>query len=530
MVLARGNWFFIILSLLSSLFISRPYLYVAQQDNYRISTVFKSKRLRTAYLMDLLCVGIFAGIYIGLSFLQSRIFWGFLDAMFFFIAEITLYFAEEMPEKKKPMRYTKRAVRALSALVTVNSTLIMLTLFHLNAVVEDAYFRYSSIFAFPIFYPLTFSLTMAVVNCFERLNNLRYERKTRRILGEYPHLVKIGITGSYGKTSVKNYLAHILGGRYKVLSSPESYNTPMGIAKTVAMLDGSHDVLIAEMGARRVGDIKKLMKIVNPTVGVLTGINEQHLETFGSIENLVREKTRVINMLDDSGVGFASDGVKERLLSAKKQTKLPYFAGFDEDDGVYASDLAVASDGSVFNLHFGEDVYPTKTYLLGKHNVENVVISAAVAYYLGVEPAEIVERIATLKPVPHRLQLIRGNGIRIIDDTFNSNPDGAICALDVLAKFAGRKVVVTPGLVELGKKETEVNEYLGGYIASVVDVVVLIGGMRADFVARGLRSADFRGKIYHYDTLDEAKNDFGILLRMGDNLLLLNDLPDVYDE
>lgn len=480
--------------------------------------------------MDLLCVGIFAGIYIGLSFLQSRIFWGFLDAMFFFIAEITLYFAEEMPEKKKPMRYTKRAVRALVALVTVNSTLIMLTLFHLNAVVSDAYFRYSSIFAFPIFYPLTFAITMAVVNVFERMNNRRYERRTKKILAEYPHLIKIGITGSYGKTSVKNYLAHILGGEYKVLASPESYNTPMGIAKTVSALDGSYDVLIAEMGARRVGDIKKLMKIVSPEIGVLTGINDQHLETFGSMENLVREKTRVINMLPDTGAGFATDGVKKIFFTSKKQTKTPYFAGFDEEDGVYASDIAVTNDGSVFNLHFGEDVYATKTTLLGVHNVENLVLASAVAYYLGVPPAVIVTRISTVVAVPHRLQLIRGNGIRIIDDTFNSNPNGARCALDVLSGFEGRRIVVTPGLVELGKREREENRELGRYTAERADVVVLIGGQRAEDVARGLRDEDFRGEIYRYETLEDAKNDFGIILRPRDNLLLLNDLPDVYEE
>lgn len=509
---------------------SRPYLYVVQQDNYRISTVFKSKKLRTAYLIDLLCVGIFSGIYIALSFLQSRIFWGFLDAMFFFIAEITLYFAEEMPEKKKPMRYTKRAVRALVALVLINSTLIMLTMFHLNAVVTDAYFRYSSIFAFPIFYPLTFALTMTVVNVFERMNNRRYERKTRKILAEYPHIIKIGITGSYGKTSVKNYLAHILGAKYKVLASPESYNTPMGIAKTVLSLDGSYDVIIAEMGARRVGDIKKLMKIVSPSVGVLTGINNQHLETFGSMDNLVREKMRVITMLGENGVGFATDKIKEDFLTLKKQSKLPYFVGTDEDDGVYASDIGTTKDGSVFNLHFGGEVYVARTLLLGVHNVENLVLASAVAYYMGIEPITIISRIATVIPVPHRLQLIRGNGIRIIDDTFNSNPSGARCALDVLRNFDGRKIVVTPGLVELGKREQAENIELGRYMANVADVVVLIGGIRAEYVARGLRDEEFCGEIYRYDTLEEAKNDFSVLLRPRDNLLLLNDLPDVYDE
>ena len=151
---------------------------------------------------------------------------------------------------------------------------ITLLFFHLSGVFQDddAFLRYIAILIFPLIYPLVFLISMAVENAFEWLNNCRYEQRTKRQLKK-GNLLKIAITGSYGKTSVKNFLRDILGVRYKVLATPESYNTPMGIAKTVGSLDISHQVFVAEMGARRRGDIKKLMKIVDPDIAILTGIS-----------------------------------------------------------------------------------------------------------------------------------------------------------------------------------------------------------------------------------------------------------------
>ncbi|MBR2486009.1 MAG: UDP-N-acetylmuramoyl-tripeptide--D-alanyl-D-alanine ligase, partial [Clostridia bacterium] len=168
-----------------------------------------------------------------------------------------------------------------------------------------------------------------------------------------------------------------------------------------------------------------------------------------------------------------------------------------------------------------------RTGLIGEHNVENLAVASAVAFALGISPKHIVERIAHVEPVPHRLQLIVRDGMTIIDDTFNSNPDGARKALDTLSQFEGRKVVLTPGLVELGDLEEEENYALGKKIAMVADVVVLIG-KRGEQVARGL--SDFDGKILKFNTLAEAQKSFKDFLHIGDNLLLLNDLPDIYED
>lgn len=532
MIFVRGNWFFILLVLVVTVFMCKPYLYAVQQDNYRASEVMKARKLRAALAIDLLCAAVFAAIYVGVYFVQSRAFWGFLIVTFFFVAEIALYFVEEMPDKKKPFKFTRRAVRTYAAEVLTVTAAFTAALAHLNYVAEGSYWRYVLFFFLPLTFPMIFIAVLCIVNVFERANNRRYERMTRKTLNSFDGLIKIGITGSYGKTSVKNFLAEMLSKKYRVLATPESYNTPMGIAKTVSKLDASYGVFIAEMGARRVGDIKRLMKIVRPEIGVLTGINEQHIATFKSFDNIKREKLRVITMLSGEGFAAAADSIKPIVeeYQEKYLIRTPVYAGFDETDEVYASDVGVAENGSVFNLHFGDKTYVAATRLLGEHNIQNLLLAAATAYYLGVSPENIVAAISSIEAVPHRLHLTVANGIKIIDDTFNSNPDGARCALEVLSLFAGRKVVVTPGLVELGGREREENRKLGTELASVADMVILIGEARTEPVKRGLLDAGFAGKTAVYSSLSEAQAAFKDVLHLGDVLLLLNDLPDIYDE
>ncbi|MCQ2603120.1 MAG: UDP-N-acetylmuramoyl-tripeptide--D-alanyl-D-alanine ligase, partial [Clostridia bacterium] len=433
--------------------------------------------MRLAYLLDIVTSAIFGGIYVGCYFLQSSAFWGFLAVTFFFISEIVLYFMEEIPDKKKPMRYTKRLVRGYVAVVIVVSSVFTVLLTRINFLIAGSYWRYSIFFGYTITFPLLFIVVMFVVNIFEKLNNYRYERRTKNTL--YSSSVKkIAITGSFGKTSVKNCLNIILSTKYRVLATPESYNTPMGIAKTVNTLDGSYDIFLAEMGARRKGDIKKLMKIINPDITVLTGINEQHLKTFKTFENIKAEKLKAVTMLRPDGFSVVSDKIKDYVEEIENKKNVRYsiiYSGISPECDVYANEIGLTDYGCVFNLYFDGVPYVAKTKLLGKHNVENIALASAVAYEIGLTPDEIVAGIAKIQPVEHRLHLIHSDGIKIIDDTFNSNPDGARIALETLSLFDGRKIVVTPGLVELGSRESEENRILGEEIAIYCDIAILIG-------------------------------------------------------
>lgn len=530
MVLARGDWYFTVCALIVGAFMSAPYVYAVQQDNYRVAEVWKSRRVRGAYLADLLCILVFGGAWAGCWFLSSRMFWGFLTSLFFCIAEVALYIVDEAPKRKKPLRYTRRAVRAMAAVSLVSGAAVTAAIAFINVHVEDEYLRYPVFFALSALYPLIFSGTLAFVNIFERMNNRRYERRTRRALSAERDLVRIGITGSYGKTTVKNALAAMLSVRFNVLATPASYNTPMGIARAVRELNSSHDFFIAEMGARRRGDIARLMRIVRPSHTILTGINDQHLETFGSREGIVREKLKILDVRAEDGACIVNDRLAALPAVAENRRDNIVLAGGDEHSRVHYSDVTVCADGSAFTLWFYGTPVQCVTRLLGVHNVEDITLAAAMAFRFGISPEEIRDAVAELAPVPHRLQLIEGNGISIIDDTFNTNPDGAKRALEVLALFPGRKVALTPGMVELGAEENAANKELGRMLASVADVVLLVGGRRARTVAAGLKEGGFEGETRVYATLADAQADFKRVLHVGDVLLLLNDLPDCYDD
>lgn len=530
MTLVRGDWFYIVLVLVDAFFMTRPYLYAIQNDNYRVREIFRNKRLRLVYALDLVAVAIFTGIWGAFYILKAKAFWGFLIALFFFIAELAMYFMEDLPDRKKPLRYTKRAVRCLIFVSVLSTALVGCVLAHATYYLEDEYLRYLVFFAFPVFYPSIFVLAAGFINVFERLNNLRYEMRTKKRLNR-EDLIKIAITGSYGKTSVKGFLDAMLSEKYNVLSTPENYNTPMGISKTVNMLDSEHEVFIAEMGARRVGDIKRLMKIVAPQYAILTAINNQHLATFGSKQSIIREKCRVLDVGD--GVCVINSELKEITEDALvKKSEIPeaIYVGLDENADIYAANISVNRSGSEFDIVIGEDVYRAKTQLLGLHNVQNILLATAMAMRLGVEMPLILHSIEGLSPIPHRLELIEGSGVTIIDDSYNSNPDGARCALDTLAMFDARRVVMTPGLVELGESEDEENYRLGERIAECADVALLIGKGRIEPIRRALRDVGFGGELKEYESLKSCEKDFVNTLKMGDVLLILNDLPDIYED
>ncbi len=355
----------------------------------------------------------------------------------------------------------------------------------------------------------------------------------KRILKGRKDLICIGITGSYGKTSTKFILGTILAEKYKVLVPPSSYNTPMGITRMVReMLDDSHQVLIAEMGARHVHEIAELCNIVHPNYSLLTSIGKQHLETFGSFENIIKTKYEIMQALDEKGVGFFpnDDGVCLKLFEGFTGNKRLFGLQASGND-VWAEDIELGPLGSTFTLRSDTDTTKCTTGLLGRHNIMNILGCAAVAHELGLTLPEIAAGIAKVEPIEHRLQLINpGNGVLIIDDAFNSNPQGTQMAMDVLSMFTGyRKICVTPGMVELGESEYEENRKFGNHMAQVCDIVILVGEQRAKAMVQGLSEGGFPPERMHVvSDLDKATAVLAELTRAGDVVLFENDLPDHY--
>ena len=381
--------------------------------------------------------------------------------------------------------------------------------------------RYALVAAGVLLLPLVLIITNVLLWPLEAVIRASWLRKANKKLArpEYSDLIKIGITGSYGKTSCKNILTTLLREKYKVCASPSSYNTPMGFARTVnETLQNGDRVLVFEMGARRAGDIKTLARLMQPKYGILTAVGAQHIATFKTLENIRHEKSELIKSLPADGAGVVCGDLYDELKDSQCKVLPP--PAFEV--------TKTGETGCEFKLTLAGKTIQCKTKLLGEHNVHNIALCAALAAELGISPEKIKTAIGKLEPTPHRLQFIKAdNGITILDDSYNASPAGARAALDVLKLFKGKKVVVTPGFVELGANSHRENYELGKNLAATADAVILVNELNKAALTEGLASENYAPeKIHHARTLDEAKEIYKNLLEIGDTLLLLNDLPD----
>ncbi|MBP3453125.1 MAG: UDP-N-acetylmuramoyl-tripeptide--D-alanyl-D-alanine ligase [Clostridia bacterium] len=387
---------------------------------------------------------------------------------------------------------------------------------------------------FPLLLPLWVALAGLLAWPIEKLISEMYFRDAQRMLKNRPDLIKIGITGSYGKTSVKFILGTMLSEKYQTLVTPSSFNTPMGVTKIIrTKLQPAHQVFVAEMGARHVGDIKEMCRLVHPTYGVLTSVGPQHLDTFKTIDRIKKTKYEMMDAIPAGGCCFFPDdgAICRELYDKTSKTKRLCCLNDNGTADVWAEDITVSPAGSHFMLCTKEGSIACETKLLGEHNIQNILLAATVCLHLGLNLRQISRGIARLSPVEHRLQLIPSTGVTIIDDAFNSNPRGVEAALKVIRDFPGRRIIITPGMVELGEGEDEFNRAFGRKMADCVDVAILVGVKHTQPIAEGLKEAGFAGENIHpVKSLDEAAALLRQIGKPGDVALFENDLPDNYSE
>lgn len=370
--------------------------------------------------------------------------------------------------------------------------------------------------------PFIVLLSSAMNTPLEKTINKKYIKSAENKLKAKQPIV-IGITGSYGKTTAKNLLYAMLKDDFSTLATPESYNTPMGIVKTV---NGEYDdqkIFIAEMGARYVGDIKQLCSIVQPNIGVITAVGDMHLETLNSRQTVANVKYELAKNLPSNGTlvlngyNLPCGELKNRAVSCKR-----IVVG---EEGVCYDGLKIGVDGTSFTLIINGNPYEVNTRLLGAHIAELSCLCAAVAIELGVSPQNIVKALNEIKPVKHRLELIVNGDIVVLDDAYNSNPVGASNAIDVLACFDCTKIIITPGFVELGAIEKQSNIELGEKIATKCDYAFLVGSRAVDIKKGAVSSGMAEDTIFCFNNRDEAvdalKNVNGKKV-----VLFENDLPD----
>ena len=387
---------------------------------------------------------------------------------------------------------------------------------------------------FPVFLPLWVALAGLLAWPIEKGISELYFRDAQRILRERKDLIRIGITGSWGKTSVKFILGTMLEEKYHTLITPASFNTPMGVTKVIrSRLEPGHRVFVAEMGARHVGDIREMCRLVHPQMGLLTSVGPQHLDTFHTLERIISTKYELMDAIPADGhCFFADDGDIVRKLWEKTE-KAKTLTGLDpEADDVWAEEIRVDGTGSSFTLCTKDIRIPCRTRLLGELNIRNILLCAGVCLQLGMTGEQIARGIGKIAPVEHRLQLIPNpGGMTVIDDAFNSNIRGAEQAFRVLKEMPGTRYLITPGMVELGSQEEELNREFGKMAAECCDVAILIGKKRSEAIARGMTGNGFpKEKILVAGSLEEATAMMRRSVRAGDTVLFENDLPDNYSE
>lgn len=463
-------------------------------------------------------------IYIPLVIILYLIFKSnILIALITILFSIIMILKEEKKEYVKEIVYTARVKRQI---VVMTILMVLITVFSVK------YLPLVIVSIVMIYIPyLLIYLMHIITNPFELLIKKYYENDAKRIINKMDELKKIGITGSFGKTTTKNIVNDIVSSSYLTLMTPASYNTPMGITKTIReYLKPIHEVFVCEMGADHVGEITHLMKFVKPKYGIVTSIGPQHLNTFKSMQNIINEKMQMIEMLPVDGVGIINgDNEYINNYHIKNECKIIRIGIKNDDVEFQAKDIKFKKDGSEFKVRIDKKDYKFKTLLLGEHNVMNILAGIALAKQLGIDNKTIVKSVSEIKQIEHRLEVKTINGYTFIDNAFNSNPVGSKISLDVLKMMPGKRVIVTPGLIDLGEKEGQYNYDFGYYMKDRADFVVLVGEKTSQAILKGLQASGFNTK--NCVICRSVKEAFVYVyghFSTKDTILLENDLPDAF--
>lgn len=511
-----------------NLYVSKRSIHMLQQNMYNENNRYFKwifKNLKETFRFDMISlISVFlAVIFNNLVFL--------ILAFIFYIVSICYYrYLKKFEQNKKPLVITARVKRFITTLVLVNLIFLFLTIF-----VNDYFLVVLALISSFNFYLI--GLINIINYPVEKIVFLYYKNKAKTKLREMDNLKIIGITGSYGKTSCKNILRDILSGAYNTLETPRSVNTLNGIMIVINnTLSKFDEVFIAEMGAYAKGDIKALANLVKPKYAIITRIGLAHLYTFGSEENIIEGKMELVESLPRDGIAVLNkDDPKQIGYHIKNKCKVLWIGiNTKEEVDVRASNIKSSKQGISFDVKFkgDENIYKFKTKLLGVHNVYNIVSSLALANSFKIDKKKLVESVARIKPVEHRLELKKIGNFYQIDDAFNSNPVGASNALDVLDTMPGIKVVVTPGMIELGEVEYSENKKFGKHIAKVADKVILVGEKVTKAIKEGILEEGFnKDNLY---VINDVKESYKMIQNFKENkdiyALYENDLPDTYVE
>jgi len=417
------------------------------------------------------------------------------------------------------------------------------------------YFVFFSL-ALIILWPLDFFLKRIIISQAKSKVRMLSKVDSRSKSGMTQGGLKIiGIAGSYGKTTMKEALRQVLGIRFKVLSTPESVNTPVGIARFVLKnVKPETEILILELGEHYKGDIKKLCEIFPPDIAVITGINQAHMERMGDIKTVASTILEITKGLKPEGL-LVLNIDDEYLFEHREKInfrKISFYGHkHPELTGFFFENVKFDTENLVWEFSLPSSHLDFKVHLLGEYVLGLAVAAQQVVGELRGNIDIVSEGLNKLQPVSHRLQPIKSSGdVLIIDDSYNGNPDGVREAIKILSRFTNRrKIFITPGLVELGDATAEVHHEIGKELAEVADVVILIKNSVTPWIEEGIKSANKQisqsankltsqsenqrirkseNQIIWFDTATEAHRELKNILKPGDVILFQNDWGDQY--
>ncbi len=395
--------------------------------------------------------------------------------------------------------------------------------------------------------PLFLVLGNVLLTPFERREQTRYRTEAERKLGEI-HPFVIGITGSYGKTSVKHILAHILSTTAPTLATPGSINTPMGITRIIREdLTPRHKYFIAEMGAYGPGSIARLCALTPPDMAIVTAIGPAHYERFKSLDTVARTKFELplaVFAKGEKGLAvihestLAHDDARE-IFAAQPQ-RFVVCGDKNADTALKIKNVTQTASGLTVEIHWKDVEYRLEAPLYGQHHGSNMALAFAAACTIGIAPQIAIAALKTTPQIAHRLEVKpwRTNGL-LIDDAYNSNPKGFESALDLLNRLGterkARRILVTPGMVELGTAHDDEHTRIGLRAAQCADIVLAIAPTRIPSFVKAFRDMADQDMAGQGKTLI-ALPDFATAERWlaangreNDIVLLENDLPDLFE-
>ncbi len=512
----------IILATVSGLFALTRQLQMLQQNSY-----FPSRY--TGWLMNNLPSLNIVALYIVSLLFKYNLY--LIQTLFIaFTTSLNISYAVKLQKKSiKKLVFTGRIKRLFGCAAVIFISLIIAFALSQKAIVYKSLASCVWVLAYvtPLLTYICWAITLPIEKAFSKW----YINDAKRILKQHKNLKVIGITGSYGKTTTKFILTRILSEKYNVVCTPHSFNTPMGVVRTIReKLQPQTQIFVCEMGAKNIGDIKEICDIVHPDYALITSVGPQHLDTFKTVDNVFKTKFELADAvnLKNSKI-FANFDSEEINLRADSSVVVSY--GSDDKHTYTAKNITCNRYGSEFEVCVDDKTIKLNTRLLGMHSIINITGAVGLALELGLSEEEIRYAVASLKPTEHRLEMKSTvNGSLMIDDAYNANPVGCIEAVKVLGSFEGmQKVIITPGLIELGEKEYECNYNLGLEAAKICDIIIFVGKNRSKPMIDAVNSTSFdKEKLFVASSFSEAMQIYSKYANSNTVVLLENDLPDNY--